>query len=48
MREMSPRERFLATMHFEPTDRLPIMVNWLMARYAQALTGLGPDEYWRI
>ncbi|MCC6445018.1 MAG: hypothetical protein IT210_16370 [Armatimonadetes bacterium] len=46
MHEMSPRERFLRTMNFEPADRLPIMMNWLTASYVQALTGLAPEEYW--
>ena len=46
MTEMSPRERFLRTMNFEPADRLPIMMNWLTARYVQALTGLSDDAYW--
>jgi hypothetical protein len=46
MYEMSPRERFLRTMNFEPADRLPIMMNWLTVRYVTALTGLSLDEYW--
>jgi hypothetical protein len=46
MREMSPRERFLKTMDFEPADRLPIMMNWLTAGYVQELTGLDPEAYW--
>jgi hypothetical protein len=46
MQEMSPRERFLKTMNFEPADRLPIIMNWLTANYVQHLTGLSAEEYW--
>jgi len=46
MKEMSPRERFLRTMNFEPTDRLPIMYNWLTARYVQSRLGMSEEEYW--
>ena len=46
MSEMSPRERFLRTMNFEPADRLPIMMNWLTVSYVRELTGLGEEEYW--
>jgi hypothetical protein len=46
MAEMTPRERFLRTMNFEPADRAPIMMNWLTASYVQQLTGLGEEEYW--
>jgi hypothetical protein len=46
MQELSPRERFLKTMNFEPADRLPIMMNWLTANYVQHLTGLLAEEYW--
>jgi hypothetical protein len=46
MHEMSPRERFLRTMNFEPADRLPIMMNWLTASYVQGITGLSEEEYW--
>ncbi len=46
MREMSPRERFLRAMDFEPTDRLPIMMNGLTAGYVQHLTGLSKEDYW--
>lgn len=46
MTEMSPRERFLRTMNFEPADRLPIMMNGLTAEYVQSITGLSNEEYW--
>ena len=46
MKEMSPRERFLRTMNFEPADRLPIMYNWLTASYVQSRLGMSAEEYW--
>ena len=46
MQAMSPHERFLKTMNFEPADRLPIMMNWLTVSYVRHLTGLSLEEYW--
>ena len=33
-------------MNFEPTDRLPIMYNWLTASYVQSRLGMSAEEYW--
>ena len=44
---MTARERTVKAMLFEPTDRLPIMMNGLPWRYVVEITGIGEKEYWR-
>jgi hypothetical protein len=45
---MTKRERILATLAFESTDRVPLLGGWLLGdRLQQHFAGVDAEEYWR-